>query len=240
MWRRVRWTLIAITVVLSTAAAAEPFSLRCADPKVSRPFFVTFDLETGRVVFESTIGSRHSGEIRKIEGERIAFSIGADHGRIDLVLDRGGGDRMVWAGISADPIRPVLVQPCVAIDLRTLLSVFDDQRASAPAIQPFSLACRNEYDQPYFFTMDRETGKVVMEGLMGGGFYPGEIQSSGGRRIEFLVPAGRTPGLELTWDGEKGTVTSHGIAGDSTRPTKVHRCDEIKARSIMVIYDRVR
>jgi hypothetical protein len=75
-------------------------SIQCADAdnRAARPYFVTFDLEAKRLVFESTTTSRHSGEIRSASNDRIEFSINVDYGKIDLVWQRQT-NKMVWAGI---------------------------------------------------------------------------------------------------------------------------------------------
>lgn len=237
MIRRVALALLAVAV--SSAAAAEPFSIRCTDGKAPRPYFATFDLETNRLVFESSIRSLHAGEIKGVSDDRIQFSIKADDGRIDLTWDWQHG-RMIWAGISADTIRPTLVHRCVTVAARTPLAVYEDPTTNpAASTRPFSLRCVSEHGMPYFFTLDRETKKVVVESPHGGRLTPGEIQNASEHRIEFSLAGRGSPDFEVVWDSLDGTVTLKGLPGDRSRPTKVDQCIEIKARSIVTLYDRL-
>jgi hypothetical protein len=234
--------LAAIALIAATtgsAAAAEPFSMRCADGKASRPYFATFDPQTGRLVFESTTRSLHAGDIRSAVDDRIAFSIKVDYGAIELVLERQN-NKMIWAGIAGDAFRPLLVHPCAAVEPRTLLAVFADPMVDASAgARPFSLRC-TDLGQPYFVTLDRHTKKVVFEGIQGGGIYPGDIQTDSDTRIEFSVAAGRPTRFEFVWDRRDATLSVKGIPGHANRPTKINQCEEIGARSMVTLYDRLR
>jgi hypothetical protein len=226
--------LVLVAMTASSAAAAEPLSIQCADAdnRAARPYFVTFDLEAKRLVFESTTTSRHSGEIRSASNDRIEFSINVDYGKIDLVWQRQT-NKMVWAGIGGDTLRPLLAHPCVATDPRTLLS---DDRPTKAGARPFSLRCSGDRGT-YFFTLDRETRKVVLEGLHGGGLYPGDIKSADEHRIEFLLTTGNTPRFDLVWDIRDGSVTWQGVPGDISRPTTINQCVEVEARSILTLYE---
>jgi hypothetical protein len=227
--------IVLVAMTASSAAAAEPVSIQCADAdnRAARPYFVTFDFEAKRLVFQSNSTRPSSGEIRSASNDRIEFSINGDYGKIDLVWDLRT-NKMVWAGLGE--IRPLLAHPCVAAEPRTLLSVFDRTTNARAGARPFSLRCTGD-SGTYFFTLDRETKKVVLEGLHGGGLYPGDIQSADEHRIEFLLTTGNTPRFDLAWDIRDGTVTWQGVPGDISRPTTINQCVEVEARSILTLYE---
>ena len=222
---------------LGSAAGAEPVSVRCADDKAPKPYFATFDLDAKRVVFESTIRNFHVGQIRSASGDEVEFSIRGNFGKIDLIWERQKS-RMLWAGLSTDPIRPYLFHRCATVEARTVLALYDDLTPNSGAgARPFSLRCAPLNFLTAFFTMDRETRKVVMFSLEGGSVYPGEIQSASEHHIEFSV--GIAPKFDLVWDSSAGTVTWKGVPNDSSRPTKVHQCTQVQAGSVLMLYERL-
>jgi hypothetical protein len=223
---------------LGSVAEAEPVSIRCADEKAPNPYFATFDLDTKRVVFESPLRGFYVGEIRNTADDEIGFSIKGNYGKIDLVWERQN-NRMFWAGLSTDPIRPFLVHRCATVDARTLLALYDGLTPNSGAgSRPFSLRCATDSNfLTAFFTMDRETKKVAALSLEGGSVYPGEIQTASEHRIEFFV--GKDPKFDLVWDSHEGTVTWKGIPNESSRPTRVHQCKQVQAGSVLMLYERL-
>lgn len=209
--------LILLIVTVGAAEAAEPFSIRC-DGKVGRPYFVTFDPDSKRVVFESTIRSFHKGEIAKLTDDSVTFSIAVDYGRIEFVW-QPQRQTMVWAGISADPVRPLLSHNCASTELRTIFAVLDNPPMDA---QPFSLRCTT-LGQPYFVTMDRKTKAVVLEQLSGR-TEPGEITSATERTVEMTI--GHQQKTNGVWDRQARSVKWIGATGD-------HECEIIKTRTVL-------
>ncbi|MDO9298647.1 hypothetical protein [Bradyrhizobium sp.] len=220
-----------------SAAEAEPISIRCADDKTPKPYFATFDLDSKRVVFESSMRSFHAGQIKSANDDQIEFSIKADYGNIDLVWERQRR-RMTWAGISADPIRPFLIHRCAIVEPRTLLSESDDlSPTTEQGAGLFSLRCATDPSNSLtaFFTLDRKTRKVVMLTLESQSVHPGEIQSASEYRTEFSV--GIAPKFHLVWDSRDGTVTWKSVPNDSSRPTKVYQCKRVEAGSVLMLYE---
>lgn len=216
--------LILLIVTVRAAGAAEPFSISC-DGKVGRPYYVTLDLDSKRAVFQSTIRSFHKGEITKATDDSVLFSIAADHGRIDLVW-QPQRQTMVWAGISADPIRPLMVHRCVATEMRTVLAIFDTDPVG---VQPLSLRCE-KLGQPYFVTMDRKTRRVAVE-LESGSTLPGKIMRAIENSIEMTV--GHVPKFDLVWDSRAPSIKWIGVPGDKSRPDMTHACEAIKTRTVL-------
>lgn len=227
-----RFVLLVLLTLANSVALAEPVSVRCTNPAVPQPYFVTFDVAAGRAVFESA--GRYSGRITERPDGLLEISIKADSGNIELSFDRERS-RAIWPGLSADPLRPLLVDGCASIPTRTLLALHHDLRDSALSPQSFSIRCE-DLNQPYFFTFDVQAKKVVMESVPGARVYLGEIRNLADHRLAFLL--GMEPRFDLVWDGSAKTITWQGVPGNPARPTKVNACSETAIRTMMELHGR--
>ena len=227
---------LALVIGGGCPAHSEPVSVRCVDPKQPRPYFVTFDFASKKIVFESPLGNIGPGEITFANGDRAELTIKLGIGKIDAVF-YPSRNQMIWPGFPANEIRPTLSHVCAPAPGRTMLVMYDnlDMTRSnlAEPVEPYSLSC-TDLNQPYFFTLDRQSKKVVMEGLYGATVFSGSIENVNGRRTAFSV--GKGPSVfALVWDEEAGTITWQGVPNDKSRPTKVNQCTRVKARSILDI-----
>ncbi|MCK9914125.1 hypothetical protein MXD81_33725 [Microbacteriaceae bacterium K1510] len=220
--------LSVISIAIASAANAKPFSVRCADDKAPFPYFATFDLETNRMIFERPSGGLYRGVMRSTNDDEIEFTIKGDGGRIDLTFKRQQM-RMLWAGLGADWLRPVLSHSCATVSTRTPLSLYDDRNYVANSAQLFSLKCV-DLGQVYFFSFDLQSKRAVLESLSGQP-YPGSIQAENEQHIDFIIDT--VPKSELRWNEHEKVVTWKGVPGDSVRPTKANRCDKIKTRTVL-------
>lgn len=215
---------------VTSAAIAEPFSVRCSDGKAPFPYFATFDIEARKAAFQaSSSASSARGDIRSVTDEKIEFTIRGDGGSLDFEFQRRQM-RMLWAGIGADWIRPVLLHPCVSVPVRTPLSGFDDKNYVSDPAQLFSIKC-SDLGQPYYFTFDSKTKKVAFEGKGGGVLYPGDVQSETDKGVTFII--GWAPKFELVWNGRDKIVTWIGVPGDAARPKKENQCERIPTRTVL-------
>ena len=121
--------LLLFTVLgFASPADAEPVSIRCEGKynQQQQPYFVTYDLQTNRFVFESPVGNLLPGEIVTANDGRLDLSLSASGGRILLSFDRKRGV-MRWPGMPAGELgRPLLDHACTAVTDRTMLSSFFD------------------------------------------------------------------------------------------------------------------
>ncbi len=224
-----RWAIL-VLVALGTcsAAVAEPTSIRCSDSKLRATYFVTFDLETKHVAFESDLHSLYRGDVQELKAGQIKFEITGDDGKIDMTFEPHRM-RMVWAGFVGD-VRPVMIHDCKVVGVRTPLSRIEDIGYSPDYKKLFSLRC-SDLGQVYYFTFDLQSKKVAHEDL-GIAIYPGTVRRATDKDIAFDIRVGRKK-FQLNWDKTRKTVTWIGIPGDSTRPTKENACERIKLRTIL-------
>jgi hypothetical protein len=118
----IRFALCQCLVVLSSAAMAEQFSLQCV---WYEPYFVTFDTDGRRVVFESPAGSALAGRIHASTTEKIDFDLlRAGQSKFDLTWSHGDG-KLTWIGLPGDPSRPTVVHECSRTTKRPILSSYD-------------------------------------------------------------------------------------------------------------------
>jgi hypothetical protein len=124
-----------------------------------------------------------------------------------------------------------------------LLSVHDThEEVSAdpnPNARPFSLQCTKD-GQLYFVTLDRVTKKVALEGIQPSRtIWPGEIHDAGDVRIVFSAGYPHAERYDLVWNSRERMLTLQGVPGNAARPTMIHACVEIEARSMLSLYDRL-
>jgi hypothetical protein len=229
---------VALLIGGGCPAHSEPVSVRCVDPKQPRPYFVTFDFTTKRLVFESTMWNIAPGEITFTNDDRAELAIKLRPGKADAVF-YPHRNQMIWPGFPADEIRPTLSHACTPVSPRTVLIMYDNLDPTKSNLgepnKPYSLSC-TDMGQPYFLTLDQQTKKVVMEGVAGGVLFSGKIENVSGPQTAFSVSSGPTA-FALIWDDRAGQLTWQGIATDRSRPTKVNQCTKVKARSILDIYN---
>ena len=80
---------------------------------------------------------------------------------------------------------------------------------SSAAAEPFSLRCiDHRYEQPYFFTIDLASRRVIVE-LVSGRWIAGRVNSATADKIEFqlLESRGDVP-FDLVWEPARQRVTS--------------------------------
>jgi hypothetical protein len=105
-----------------TSARAEQFSIKC---QFTQAYFLTFDTDDKRVVFESPAGSALKGRIDQLLGNILHFhllKIGEE--KFDLVWD-GGQEKLTWVGIPGNNTRGTTSGGCNKTDLRSILSEYD-------------------------------------------------------------------------------------------------------------------
>jgi hypothetical protein len=233
--------LLLMILVVASAANAEPVSIRCADEFDKQPYFVTYDLETKHVVFESTVGNLLGGEILVASDERIDISLSVVGGKLLLFFDRQK-NRMGWPGLPAHELRAPLNHACLPSPSRTMLSLFSrpdkiDLNRRLP-VDVFSIRCPG-VGQYRFLTMDRKTKTVVSETEGLDRRLSGDITSITDREVAFTLGSNPSELYELVWDQQSQTLTVIGVPGNPARPTKTDQCAEIPVRSIMEIYPHV-
>ena len=123
-----RSLVLLFLVTLSTSAAAEQFSIKCY---LMQAYYVTFDTETKRVVYESPGsdgplgGSATKGTINSEISNELKFElVWKGMPKFDLVWD-SSTRRLTWIGVSSDSTRPTKVFECERVDPRPILSMYD-------------------------------------------------------------------------------------------------------------------
>jgi len=223
-------------------AAAEPTSIRC-DGKYylqQQPYFVTFDIEKRHFVFERAGGNIITGEISSENDEQLDLSLRGTGGRILLSFNRKR-NVMTWPGMPAGELgRNLLQHTCTDVISRTVLSMFYQPEQFDPKrrdpVDAFSLSCPGNTGL-YFFTMDRVTKTVVVETEHFSGVISGNITGMNDGVIKFTFGRGLSDPHDALWDERSRSLTLIGIAGDSSRPTKVQECTVTEPRSIMEYYE---
>jgi hypothetical protein len=231
-----------ISAFASTAADAEPVSIRCAGKyNMQQPYFVTYDLQTNHFVFESPVGNMLPGEILVANDERLELSLSADGGKMFLSFDRKN-NLMRWPGLPANELgRPLLDHPCATVTDRTMLSTFSQpEQIDLNRLKPvdaFSLRCPGRTVPYYFITLDRSTKTVVLE-TESRSIMPGGITNIAGHNTSFTVGRGRNPAeqFDLLWDEQTQALTWIEVPNNPTRPTITQECTAMKPRSIMEHY----
>jgi hypothetical protein len=93
-------------------ASAGPVTLRCIDVG-DLPYFVTFDMDTGKVVFKSAGGNIIEGYVTTSEPGRIAFTLngGSSPPDFDLVWDEPSAT-LTWIAAPNNPERRTAKNAC--------------------------------------------------------------------------------------------------------------------------------
>lgn len=232
--------LLFMALVFAPRAESAPISIRC-DGKYDQqqqPYFVTYDIETNRFVFENPGGNKLPGEIIAVNDAQLDFSLRAEGGRILLSFDRKR-NAMTWPGMPAHELaRPVLRHACTEVSGRTMLSTFYQSEPFDPKrldpVDAFSLTCTGQLGG-YFVTLDRVTRIVVLETYAAAEIMSGNVTATDDGAIRFAV-AGRSGQFDLEWDERKRLLTWIGVANDPARQTTSHECVVTKSRSIMETY----
>jgi hypothetical protein len=96
----------------SQPASARPVTLRCIDVG-DLPYFVTFDMDTRKVMFKSAGGNLLEGTITASEPGRIAFTLdrGSSPPDSNLVWDEAS-TTLTWIGAPNNPERRAVTSPC--------------------------------------------------------------------------------------------------------------------------------
>lgn len=107
--------LLAISACSSPVSAAS-LAIRCIDRIDEMPYFLTFDLDTGKVAFKGTRGSFLPGHITASEPGRTAFTLsrGNNPPDFDLVWDEARAT-LTWIGIPNSPERRRVTSPCTIV-----------------------------------------------------------------------------------------------------------------------------
>jgi hypothetical protein len=220
-------------------AEAEPMSVRCdgsyfAEPQ---PYFMTFDIEKRRFVFERAGGNILTGEITSGNDERLDLSLRGAGGRILLSFDRKR-NMMTWPGMPAGELgRHLLQHACNGVTGRTVLSFFYQPEQFDPKrrdpVDAFSLSCPAKSDGFYFITLDRVTRTVVVENEQFSGSFSGGITDINDGVIKFRFGRGVSDPHDALWDERSRSLTFVAIPGDPSRTTVVQECIVTKPRSIL-------
>lgn len=231
--------LLFLALTCPMRAEAEPMSVRCdgsyyAEPQ---PYFMTFDIEKRRFVFERVGGNIITGEIISANDEQLDLSLRGAGGRILLSFNRKR-NMITWPGMPAGELgRHSLQHTCAGVTGRTVLSFFYQPEQFDPKrrdpVDAFSLSCPAKTVGFYFITLDRVTKTVVVENEHFSGGFSGDITNINDSVIKFTFGRGVLDPHDALWDERSRSLTLIGIPGDSSRPTMVQECIATKPRSIL-------
>lgn len=120
--------VLVVTVLLANARGraqgppSEQFSIRCI---LTQPFFVTFDLSSKRVVYESEAGTALKGHVNSATDGEIRFDLlRVGSPKFELVWSQRES-RLTSLGLPNDPSRPTQSVDCTKMDPRPILSIYD-------------------------------------------------------------------------------------------------------------------
>ena len=234
---------IFLAFAFSMSAEAEPMSVRCDGQSYEerQPYFMTFDIEKGRAVFENVGGNIVTGEITSANDEELELSLRGSGGRILVSFNRKRSV-MIWPGLPAGELRRFLLRhTCTKVADRTVLSMFYQPEQFDPKrrdpIDAFSLSCPAKTVRFYFITMDRVTKSVVIELERFSGIVSGNIMSVDDGIIKFTFGSGPSDLHDAVWDERKRSLTLVGIPGDASKPDLIQEGIVTKPRSIMEPYE---
>jgi hypothetical protein len=111
-----RFCLILLAVLACRQpASAASFALRCIDVG-DMAYFVTFDMDTKKVVFKSAGGNFLQGYITGSESGRIAFTLnrGSSPPDSELVWDEASAT-LTWIGAPNNPERRTVRSTCTTM-----------------------------------------------------------------------------------------------------------------------------
>lgn len=102
------------TSVCCHSASAKSLAIRCIDDN-EMAYFVTFDVDTGKVVFKSAGGNFLEGHVTSSETGRIAFTLSyVPPPDLDLVWDESSMS-LTWIGAPNNKERRTVISLCTII-----------------------------------------------------------------------------------------------------------------------------
>jgi hypothetical protein len=120
-----RFIITILSLILSSVAVAEQFSIKCAREEWH---YVTFDTETNRVIYESPSGLALKGRIITASRNEIAFDlikIGSPKFDLTWRPDETGDGTLTWIGLPNNPERQTVIVKCSGAALRPILSFYE-------------------------------------------------------------------------------------------------------------------
>lgn len=226
------WLVISILLISASAAAAEPFSIRCEVGRPAQVYHATFDPDLKLVVFESASPiNLYHGEIVSARDDRFEVALKVDQSRLYFFWD-AGPKRVLWPGIHEDPFRPTLSHPCRVMPARSILSF----REPVEVRNPVSVHC-DAAPPGMFFTFDTATAKALFQ-RKGGLTRDGKIEKVDGDRVAFRLSTDEQ--RLMVWDRQRHTITVEEVVGDPERPQMVYQCEPAKPQSMLEYHDRLR
>jgi hypothetical protein len=110
-----RFCLILLaTLAWVQPASAASFAIQCFNPRDESTYFVTFRLDTDKVVFKSA-GNFLEGHVTSSEAGRIAFTLSyVRPPDFDLVWDEASAI-LTWIAVPNNPERGGATSPCTII-----------------------------------------------------------------------------------------------------------------------------
>jgi hypothetical protein len=116
-------TSVLMMIAFATSAVAEQFSIKCP---YGTYYFVTFDTDTGKVVYEMEAGTALKGNIDKIEGERIHFHLLKIGEPAFQLTWNSSQKKLVWLSTPEESKRREVTSTCSSTELRSFISKYDD------------------------------------------------------------------------------------------------------------------
>jgi len=122
MIEQARTISLLMLLLQATPANAERFTVRCANQGY---YHVTFDTDSGRVVFESVAGLALKGRIESTAAADTVFRLLKSGTKDFEVVLAASRDRITWVAIPGDNTRQGTTDKCNQVGLRPILSEWD-------------------------------------------------------------------------------------------------------------------
>ena len=122
MIEQARTISLLMLLLQATPANAERFTVRCANQGY---YHVTFDTDSGRVVFESVAGLALKGRIESTAAADTVFRLLKSGTKDFEVVLAASRDRVTWVAIPGDNTRQGTTDKCNQVGLRPILSEWD-------------------------------------------------------------------------------------------------------------------
>jgi hypothetical protein len=233
---------IILAILTLDAAAASEFSVRCEGAPRAAPYFVTFDTNSRRVVFESApISPAQPDGSNLFAGEINGPGDTAD-GQLSFVLNLSRDllsfrfdtkrNKMIWPGLD-DPYRRTLTHSCVVMPPRSILSF----RSADPIVRPVSVQC--EKAGSMHFTMDPVSKKAIFEREGAGSIYEGKVTSTHGDDVDMLMNWQGWSG-QVSWNRTAQTLVMETIDDNRQRSQETLSCSEVTPRTMLEYYKTLR
>ena len=105
--------IFVIACCWSSSAWTAPFSVKCMDDQLGRPYYLTLDPEKKAAHFRSAMGTPIWGSITSSEGGRISIVLprGNNPPDYDLVWEQASLT-LTWIGVPNDPTRRMVESRC--------------------------------------------------------------------------------------------------------------------------------